>query len=191
MDADERGAGQRRRRPPASDDDDSPQESDDDAALEPPLDVYTWTERDLEVAEGLDADLMADLSRTTSRQRACTGILKGDASAHEYRQQHPEALRCGAHGGSVGEDDDEQTWRILKVGGTLLATTPLMAGPTSHTRHTSSQAAMTRLPTQNVQIYETSVCAKVGYALHLVYARAQDGPSVAPLHYASVAHRSE
>ena len=41
--------------------------------------------------------------------------------------------------------------------------------------------AACRLPKQNVQIDKTSVCAKVGYALHPVYARAQDGPSVTPL----------
>jgi hypothetical protein len=32
-------------------------QSSDDAAPESPLDVSAWTERDLEVAEGLDADL--------------------------------------------------------------------------------------------------------------------------------------
>jgi hypothetical protein len=37
--------------------DDDPQESSDDNAHEPPLDVETWTERDVEIAEGLDAGL--------------------------------------------------------------------------------------------------------------------------------------
>ncbi|KAJ6625141.1 hypothetical protein B0H10DRAFT_2003871 [Mycena sp. CBHHK59/15] len=43
--------------PLLTDDDDSPQESSDDNVLEPSLDVDTWTERDVEIAEGLDAHL--------------------------------------------------------------------------------------------------------------------------------------
>jgi hypothetical protein len=39
------------------DDDDSPQESSDDNALEPPLDLDAWTERDVTMAEAIDADL--------------------------------------------------------------------------------------------------------------------------------------
>ncbi|KAJ6614428.1 hypothetical protein B0H10DRAFT_2435979 [Mycena sp. CBHHK59/15] len=90
--------------PLLADDDDSPQESDDDAAFEPPLDVYTWTERDLEVAEGLDADLDG---------RPLVGMYRGFSNvmrlAHEYRQQHPEASAVqSARVARVGEDDDEQ-----------------------------------------------------------------------------------
>jgi hypothetical protein len=39
------------------DDDESPKESYEDAEREPPLDLYNWTERDLEMAERLDAEL--------------------------------------------------------------------------------------------------------------------------------------
>jgi hypothetical protein len=39
------------------DDDGSAQESYEDATREPPLDLYSWTERDLEMAERLDAEL--------------------------------------------------------------------------------------------------------------------------------------
>ncbi|KAJ7718856.1 hypothetical protein DFH07DRAFT_973112 [Mycena maculata] len=56
--------------------------------------------------------------------------------------------------------------------------------PHPDTRRASSQGTTTRLPTQNTRIAKTSVYAKVGYALHLVYTRAQDGP-VIPLRYAS------
>ncbi|KAJ6601576.1 hypothetical protein B0H10DRAFT_1958428 [Mycena sp. CBHHK59/15] len=47
----------------------------------------------------------------------------------------------------------------------------------------------TRLPTQSARIDETSVCARVGYALHRVYVRTEGGLSVAPLCYASVGRR--
>jgi hypothetical protein len=47
----------------------------------------------------------------------------------------------------------------------------------------------TRFPTQSARIDEASVCARVGYALHLVYVRAEGGSNVAPLCYASVAPR--
>ncbi|KAJ6521889.1 hypothetical protein B0H19DRAFT_1203400, partial [Mycena capillaripes] len=40
-------------------------------------------------------------------------------------------------------------------------------------------------PNTNARVEEPSVCAKVGCALRSVYARAHEGPSVAPMHCAS------
>ncbi|KAJ7367543.1 hypothetical protein DFH08DRAFT_1070431 [Mycena albidolilacea] len=96
--------------PLLSDDDDGPQESSDDAALEPPLDVYTWTERDLEFAEGLDADLHGrPLARYEQAADMYPGYSKVIRLQHEYRKQHPEvsAVRS-ARVARVGEDDNEQ-----------------------------------------------------------------------------------
>jgi hypothetical protein len=53
-----------------TDDDGSHRESSGDAALEHPFKLYTLTDRDLEVAEGLDADLDG---RPLSEQ--CDGYL--------------------------------------------------------------------------------------------------------------------
>jgi hypothetical protein len=57
--------------PMLTDDDGSHRESSGDAALEHPFKLYTLTDRDLEVAEGLDADLVD--GRPLSEQ--CDGYL--------------------------------------------------------------------------------------------------------------------
>ncbi|KAJ7825361.1 hypothetical protein B0H14DRAFT_2368949 [Mycena olivaceomarginata] len=57
--------------PMLTDDDGSHRESSGDAALERPFELYTLTDRDLEVAEGLDADLVD--GRPLSEQ--CDGYL--------------------------------------------------------------------------------------------------------------------
>ncbi|KAJ6584160.1 hypothetical protein DFH09DRAFT_1360049 [Mycena vulgaris] len=90
--------------------DDDGSSSYDDAALERPLEVYTLTERDLEAAEGLDADLDG---RPLARYEEAAGIYPGFSKVmrlkQEYRQQHPEvsAVRH-ARVASVWEDDDEK-----------------------------------------------------------------------------------
>ncbi|KAJ6609911.1 hypothetical protein B0H10DRAFT_2225448 [Mycena sp. CBHHK59/15] len=96
--------------PLLSDDDDSLQECSDDAALEPPLDVYTWTERDLEFAEGLDADLHGrPLTRYEQAADMYPGYSKVLRLQHEYRKQHPEVSAVGsAQVARVGEDDDDE-----------------------------------------------------------------------------------
>ncbi|KAJ7361082.1 hypothetical protein DFH08DRAFT_951697 [Mycena albidolilacea] len=92
------------------DDDDSPQESSDDNAHEPPLDVETWTERDVEIAEGLDAELDG---RPLAPYEEQAGMYRGYSKAirlkRKYREQHPEvsAVRR-ARVARMGEDDDEQ-----------------------------------------------------------------------------------
>ncbi|KAJ6523773.1 hypothetical protein B0H19DRAFT_1276856 [Mycena capillaripes] len=48
-----------------------------------------------------------------------------------------------------------------------------------------------RVAPQSPRIAEPSVCARVGYALRLVYAHAQDGSSVAPMQRAAHPHRNE
>ncbi|KAJ6624611.1 hypothetical protein B0H10DRAFT_2006727 [Mycena sp. CBHHK59/15] len=97
--------------PLLTDDDDSPQESSDDNVLQPSLDVDTWTERDVEIAEGLDAHLDG---RPLAPYEQAAGMYHGYSKVirlkHEYRKQHPEvsALRS-ARVARMGEDDDEQS----------------------------------------------------------------------------------
>ncbi|KAJ7664288.1 hypothetical protein B0H17DRAFT_1211295 [Mycena rosella] len=91
--------------------DDDSQGSSDDNALEPPLDVNTWTERDVEIAEALDAGLDG---RPLAPYEEAAGMYRGYSKAirlkHEYRKQHPEvsAVRR-ARVARMGEDDDEQS----------------------------------------------------------------------------------
>ncbi|KAJ7255858.1 hypothetical protein B0H12DRAFT_1113159 [Mycena haematopus] len=96
--------------PMLTDDDGSHQESSDDAALQRPLELYTLTERDLEAAEGLDADLDG---RPLARYEEAAGIYPGFSKTmrlkHEYRKLHPEVSAVGsARVASVWEEDDEQ-----------------------------------------------------------------------------------
>ncbi|KAJ7267082.1 hypothetical protein C8J57DRAFT_1717536 [Mycena rebaudengoi] len=92
------------------DDDDSPQESSDDNALEPPLDLDAWTERDVTMAEAIDADLD---SRPLALYEQAAGMYRGYSKPirlkYEYRKQHPEvsAVRS-ARVARRGEYDDEQ-----------------------------------------------------------------------------------
>ncbi|KAJ7068889.1 hypothetical protein B0H15DRAFT_141365 [Mycena belliarum] len=88
------------------DDDDSYQES----VLEPPLDVDTWTERDVEIAEGLDAGLDGrPLAPYEQHAGMYPGYSKPIRLMYEYRRNHPEvsAVRH-ARVARRGEDDDEQ-----------------------------------------------------------------------------------
>ncbi|KAJ7095720.1 hypothetical protein B0H15DRAFT_946296 [Mycena belliarum] len=115
--------------PMLTDDDGSHQEASGDAPLEHPLDLYTLTERDLEAAEGLDADLdsrplgepydtsFADFGQlaagSSARYEEAAGIYRGFSKImrlqHEYRQLHPEVSAVGsARVASVWEEDDEQ-----------------------------------------------------------------------------------
>ncbi|KAF9022097.1 hypothetical protein BDZ89DRAFT_1070938 [Hymenopellis radicata] len=93
--------------------DDELTDGSDDTALEsppPPLNVCRWTERDLKVAEELDAELS---SRPLARYEEATGLYPGFSKAmrlaHEYRQEHPEVSAVvRARVAHVWEDDDEQ-----------------------------------------------------------------------------------
>ncbi|KAJ7670202.1 hypothetical protein B0H17DRAFT_1141924 [Mycena rosella] len=85
-----------------TDDDGSLQESSDETR---PLAMYALTDRDLEAAEGLDADLAT--GRPLARYEEAVGIYPGFSKAmrlkQEYLQQHPEvsavkdtrSLMCG------------------------------------------------------------------------------------------------
>ncbi|KAJ7919477.1 hypothetical protein B0H13DRAFT_245291 [Mycena leptocephala] len=92
------------------DDDESPQGSSDAAAREPPFDLYNWTERDLEMAERLDAGLHGrPLAPYEEAADMYPGYSKAMRLQHEYRMQHPEvsAVRS-ARVARMGEEDDEQ-----------------------------------------------------------------------------------
>ncbi|KAJ7016708.1 hypothetical protein C8F04DRAFT_1201648 [Mycena alexandri] len=96
--------------PMLTDDYGNHQESSDDAALECPLQRHTLTERDLEAAEGLDADLNG---RPLARYEEAAGIYPGFSKTlrlkQEYRKLHPEVSAVGsARVASVWEEDDEQ-----------------------------------------------------------------------------------
>ncbi|KAJ7230381.1 hypothetical protein GGX14DRAFT_583025 [Mycena pura] len=80
-----------------------------DAASEPSLNLCVWSERDLEVAERLDAAL-AD--RPLAPYEAALGIYPGYSKMlrlqQEYRKQHPEVFTVrSARVAYVGEDNDE------------------------------------------------------------------------------------
>ncbi|KAJ7791842.1 hypothetical protein B0H14DRAFT_3890423 [Mycena olivaceomarginata] len=84
--------------------------SSDDAAPESPFDVSAWTECDLEVTEGLDADLHV---RRPARYEQAMGVYPGFSKVmrleHKYRQEHPEVSAVwSARVAYVGEYDDEQ-----------------------------------------------------------------------------------
>lgn len=105
--------------PMLTDDDGSHQELSDDAALERPLELYTLTERDLEAAEGLDADLdgrplgepyegyVSDFGQLTAGPFSALrggsghlpGILKDDASQARVPEAAPRGLCCGERTG--------------------------------------------------------------------------------------------
>ncbi|KAJ6483990.1 hypothetical protein C8R45DRAFT_1075294 [Mycena sanguinolenta] len=95
-------------------DDDSPQESSDDNALEPPLDVEIWTERDVEIAEALDADLDGrPLAAPDSALRGGSGhvprILKGNSPQARVTEAAPRGLSSAARTvARMGEEDEEQ-----------------------------------------------------------------------------------
>ncbi|KAJ7819952.1 hypothetical protein B0H14DRAFT_2835121 [Mycena olivaceomarginata] len=89
---------------------DTRRDEQDANAGEPPLDVETWTERDVEIAEGLDAGLDG---RPLAPYEEAAGMYRGYSKAirlkRKYREQHPEvsAVRR-ARVARMGEDDDEQ-----------------------------------------------------------------------------------
>ncbi|KAJ7489416.1 hypothetical protein FB451DRAFT_1125779 [Mycena latifolia] len=95
----------------STDDNNSQETSDaDQPPRQPPLDLCTLSQRDLEAAERLDADLDR---RPLAPYEEAAGIYKGYSKSIrvilEYRQAHPEvsAVRT-ARVARVGEDDDEQ-----------------------------------------------------------------------------------
>ncbi|KAJ7116076.1 hypothetical protein C8R44DRAFT_880450 [Mycena epipterygia] len=100
---------ERKRREDDADGRDEDQD-EDDSHEESDLDVDTTTERDIEAAARLDAELE---SRPLAPYEEAAGIYPGYSGtmrlAFTYRQEHPEvsAVRS-ARVARVGEDDDEQ-----------------------------------------------------------------------------------
>ncbi|KAJ7228141.1 hypothetical protein GGX14DRAFT_611455 [Mycena pura] len=89
----------------------SDDEVSSEATSEPSLDLCAWTERDLAVAERMDA---AFAGRSLAPHEVQAGMYPGYSKAlrlkQEYRKQHPEvsAVRS-ARVAHVGEDNDEQS----------------------------------------------------------------------------------
>ncbi|KAF8214968.1 hypothetical protein K438DRAFT_1800529 [Mycena galopus ATCC 62051] len=92
------------------DDDGSHEEMDENPALEPPLALYSWTERDIKIAERLDANLHCrPLARYEEEAGMYPGYSKVIRLQQEYRKQHPEVSAVWrARVARVGEADDEQ-----------------------------------------------------------------------------------